>query len=166
MATYLTDIDQARSLGNLTSNTSLLPDDNFREHLAVAKEELREWVSEDVYDAAQVLVTAARSGLEAGENLTEDGDLDTRERRLRLAEAWLTLASMIPALNTIFQGGGIQVSVSAEEGNISVMGEVQIARKVKAYRKYAAKQAGDYLVTGLPSVVISRAKDRAGNYIT
>jgi len=169
MATYLTESEQVRSMGNLpreTESTDMLPDSRLREHLASAARTLKRWVGATAYATALADVDAAREAIGEGETWPDDASFSdaVKTEALREAECKLALASLLPHLNRITPGRGVMASVANPAGgSVSVRSSAEIEMEQRRLTREATDAVRAYLQQGYPSAGISYRKDEAGN---
>lgn len=115
--------------------------DDFTEHIVAAELRLRDWVGDGNYDAAE-----------------SEGNTSTRGKKLKLSEAYLVIANMIPSVNVVFAGNGITVQTTSGDGDVTYLSPGQIEKLVSDYVIKADMNASSYLV-GLGFVKKSEADE-------
>jgi hypothetical protein len=107
-----------------------IDDADFAEHIVAAELRLRDWVGDSNYGAAE-----------------SEGNTTLRGKRLKLAEAYLTIANMIPSVNIVFAENGITLQTTTGDGNVTYLSPAQIIKLAGDYVQKADMNASGYLVT-------------------
>ena len=108
-----------------------VPDGDFAEHIVDAELRLRDWVGDSEYDGA-----------------ASDGTTTNRGKKLKLAESYLTIASMLPGLNMVYGDAGLALQTTQMEGNVSYMTPRQVQETVRQYVRKAEDKASAYISAG------------------
>ncbi len=107
-----------------------VPDADFGEHIIDAEIRLRDWVGDSNYDSA-----------------VSEGTSTNRGKRLKLAEAMLVVANMIPGLNTVFGDNGLSVQTSTGDGDVTYLSPAQVEKEVMRYVQRAERLSTGYFVS-------------------
>lgn len=124
----LADPAYLRSVANLSDRAD---DDLLLPHLEVASLRLRRWVGEEAYQDAESASPAD----------------PTRAKALKLAEAHLAAAGLVPSLTTNYSGQGLVGGASLVEGQASYLTPKQAHELVTDHLHQAEQLARPYLAS-------------------